>query len=50
MVSRNFLNEIPITEFLEQQKAIDGAVTGYSFVTGELSDIVNKATPLNMNR
>lgn len=38
--SPNYINEADFINYLEQQKQIDYAVTGYSFVTTQLTDIM----------
>lgn len=44
--SPNYIDEGPIVQFLEEQKAIDQAITGYSFSTVELTEIL-KACRVN---
>ena len=40
-----FIDEGPITEFLQEQMDLDGAVAGYSFASPSLRNLMRKYDP-----
>lgn len=42
---KNYLNEGPISQFLEDQKTYDGAVVSYTYASTEMNDLLKTIAP-----